>query len=55
MVCVWAGTGKSLTCGEVSSRAGLTYVDVGVFAKENNLFTGWDDQYQCHILDDDMV
>lgn len=54
-VCVCSGTGKSLTCGEVCSQVGLTGVDVGAFARENNLFAGWDEQYQCHILDEDMV
>ena len=54
-VCVCVGTGKSLTCQEVSSQAGLVYVDVGVFARENGLLSGWDEQLQCHVLDDDMV
>ena len=52
---VLLGTGKSLTSEEVSSQTGLTYVDVGAFAKDHNLVTGWDEEYQCHILDEDLV
>ena len=49
------GTGKSLTCCEVATRSGLTHVDVGVLAKENDLFDGQDEVYQCPILDEDRV
>ena len=50
-----SGTGKSLTCGEVAARTGLRQVDVGQLAKDNNFFEGWDEQYQCPILDEDKV
>lgn len=49
------GTGKSLTCGEVCIKTGLTHVDVGVLAKTNDMYNGWDEQYQCPILDEDKV
>ena len=49
------GTGKSLTCSEVATRSGLTHVDVGVLAKENHLYDGQDEVYQCPILDEDRV
>ena len=49
------GTGKSLTCEEVCSKTGFTHVDVGVLAKANDMYEGWDEQYQCPILDDDKV
>ncbi len=49
------GTGKSLTSSEVSSQTGLTCVDVGAFAKRHELVSGWDEEYKCHILDEDMV
>ena len=50
-----SGTGKSLTCNEVAARTGLRPVDVGQLAKDNNFFEGWDEQYQCPILDEDKV
>jgi broad-specificity NMP kinase len=49
------GTGKSLTCGEVCSRTGFNHVDIGVLAKVNDLYDGWDEQYQCPILNEDKV
>ena len=50
-----AGTGKTLTSSEVSERVGLRPVDVGKVAKEGNLYEGWDELYQCPILDEDKV
>lgn len=49
------GTGKSLTAGEVCSRTGLKHIDVGLVAKQQNLYDGFDEQYQCPILDEDKV
>ena len=49
------GTGKSLTCEEVCAKSGLTHVDIGVLAKTNDMYNGWDEQYQCPILDEDKV
>ena len=49
------GTGKSLTAEEVCSRTALRHVDVGQLAKQQNLFDGWDEQYQCPVLDEDKV
>ena len=49
------GTGKSLTCSEVASNRALVHVDVGHFAKENKLFDGFDEDYNCPILDEDKV
>ena len=50
-----AGTGKSLTSSEVATQTGLTHLDVGALAKEHELFEGWDEQFQCPILDEDKV
>ena len=49
------GTGKSLTASEVCSRTGMRHVDVGLVAKQQNLYDGFDKQYQCPILDEDKV
>lgn len=49
------GTGKSLTAGEVCSRTGMRHIDVGLVAKQQNLYEGFDEQYQCPILDEDKV
>ena len=53
--CGVSGTGKSLTASELCSRTGMRQVDVGLVAKQQNLFDGFDEQYQCPILDEDRV
>lgn len=30
-------------------------MDVGLLAKQNDLYDGWDEQYQCPVLDEDKV
>ena len=49
------GTGKTVTANELSNRTGLRYTNVGELAKENDLYEGWDEEYQCHVLDEDRV
>ena len=34
---------------------GLNHVDVGQVAKDNGYYEGWDEQYECPILDEDKV
>jgi len=49
------GTGKTTLGQEAASRLGLTFLNVGVIAKENDFHDGYDDERQCHILDEDRV
>ena len=49
------GTGKTTLGQELATRGGLTFIDVGSLAKEQNLYDGYDEEYQCHILDEDRV
>ncbi|XP_032227776.2 adenylate kinase isoenzyme 6-like [Nematostella vectensis] len=49
------GTGKSTTGVELANRLGFKYINVGQLAKENDLYDGWDAQYECHVLDEDKV
>ena len=49
------GTGKSITCCEVADKTGYRHIDVGEVAKENRFYEGYDEQYQCPILDEDKV
>lgn len=48
-------TGKSVLANEIAERTGLNHINVGELAKQNNLFEGWDEQYNCHVLDEDRV
>jgi broad-specificity NMP kinase len=49
------GTGKSVTGTELAKRTGLSYVNIGELAKENDLYEGWDDELDCHVLHEDKV
>ena len=49
------GTGKSTLASELAQRTALNYISVGNLAKEEDLFEGWDETYQCPILDEDRV
>lgn len=49
------GTGKSVLGTELSVRSGMNYINVGELAKENNFYEGWDEERQCHVLDEDRV
>ena len=49
------GTGKTVLGTELAKRAGMNYINVGDLAKENNFYEGWDEVYQCHVLDEERV
>ena len=49
------GTGKSTLGAELAKRSGLTYINAGDVAKEEQLYEGFDEEYQCPILDEDRV
>ncbi|XP_057316042.1 adenylate kinase isoenzyme 6-like [Hydractinia symbiolongicarpus] len=49
------GTGKSTLAAELAQKTGLNYINVGDLAKKEQLFEGWDDKYNCHVLDEDGV
>lgn len=49
------GTGKSTLAAELAQKTNLKYVNIGEIAKDGQLYEGWDEQYQCPILDEDRV
>ncbi|KAH3837493.1 adenylate kinase isoenzyme 6-like [Dreissena polymorpha] len=49
------GTGKSTLGQELAQRSGLRYVNVGDLAKQEQFYDGYDEQYQCPVLDEDQV
>ena len=49
------GTGKSTTCEQIAEATGLKYLNVGELVREQDLHCGWDDEYECHIIDEDKV
>ncbi|XP_014677688.1 PREDICTED: adenylate kinase isoenzyme 6-like [Priapulus caudatus] len=49
------GTGKSTLAGQVAERTGLHHIDVGAIAKDSALYDGYDDEYDCPVIDDDRI
>lgn len=49
------GTGKTTTAEAVAAAAGLQHVNVGAWVKERELHSGWDEEHQAYILDEDKV
>ncbi|KAG1665072.1 hypothetical protein FOA52_012491 [Chlamydomonas sp. UWO 241] len=57
LVCGTPGTGKTSLCEAVASALGpgYTLINVGKWVKDKELHAGWDDEFQCYVLDDDKV
>ena len=49
------GTGKTTLGIELGARSGMTFVNVGDLAKNEELFDGYDEEYECPVLDEDRV
>lgn len=49
------GTGKTTTCQQVVEAIGFTYINIGDWVKEQELHSGWDDEHDCYIIDEDKV
>ncbi|XP_037665739.1 adenylate kinase isoenzyme 6-like [Choloepus didactylus] len=49
------GVGKTTLGKEHASRSGLKYINVGDLPKEGQLYDGYDEEYDCPILDEDRV
>ena len=49
------GVGKTTLGKELASRSGLKYINVGDLAREGKLYDGYDEEYDCPLLDEDKV
>lgn len=50
------GVGKTTLCQKLCRKVeSLKHVNVGDFAKENDCLEEWDDELQCHVLDEDKI
>lgn len=49
------GTGKTTTCEQVAQAAGLKSINVGELVKSQELHSGWDDDFNCFVIDEDKV
>uniref|UniRef100_A0A8C6R798 Uncharacterized protein n=1 Tax=Nannospalax galili TaxID=1026970 RepID=A0A8C6R798_NANGA len=49
------GVGKTTLGKELASRSRLKYINVGDLALEGELYDGYDEEYDCPVLDEDRV
>jgi len=49
------GVGKSTLCQQLSENSGLKWADVGKLAKENGCYENFDEEYKCHVLNEDRL
>lgn len=49
------GVGKSTLCQQLEEKTGLEWLQVGKIAEENQCFNGYDEDYNCPILDEEKA
>ncbi len=49
------GTGKTTVCGMLAAATSLRHVEIGALVKQEELHCGWDDEFNCYIIDEDKV
>lgn len=49
------GVGKSTLCSELMKQTGFEWLEVGKIAKDHECYEGYDNVYECPILDEDKV
>ncbi|XP_012473592.1 adenylate kinase isoenzyme 6 homolog [Gossypium raimondii] len=49
------GTGKTTTSSALAEATNLRHINIGDLVKEKNLHDGWDDDLQCHVINEDLV
>ncbi|KAA8544006.1 hypothetical protein F0562_021817 [Nyssa sinensis] len=49
------GTGKTTMSSALAEATELRHINVGELVKEKNLHDGWDDEFDCHIINEDLV
>ena len=49
------GTGKTTTCELICQATGLRHINIGDLVKEQELHSGWDEEFDCLVIDEDKV
>ncbi|KAA3471361.1 adenylate kinase isoenzyme 6-like protein [Gossypium australe] len=49
------GTGKTTTSSALAEATNLRHINIGDLVKEKNLHDGWDNDLQCHVINEDLV
>ncbi|KAF7154344.1 hypothetical protein RHSIM_Rhsim01G0220200 [Rhododendron simsii] len=48
------GTGKTTTSSFLAEATQLRHVNVGDLVRDKNLHDGWDEQFACHVINEDL-
>lgn len=49
------GTGKTTLAQQVAEATGLKHVNIGDLVRQEQLHNGWDDEFECFVIDEDKV
>ncbi|KAF7134592.1 hypothetical protein RHSIM_Rhsim08G0250900 [Rhododendron simsii] len=49
------GTGQTTTSSFLAEATQLRHVNVGDLVRDKNLHDGWDEQFDCHVINEDLV
>ncbi|GAB2211468.1 hypothetical protein Droror1_Dr00024782 [Drosera rotundifolia] len=49
------GTGKTTMSSALAEATGLRHIEVGELVKQKNLHHGWDEELECHVIDEDLA
>ncbi|KAG0491693.1 hypothetical protein HPP92_004734 [Vanilla planifolia] len=49
------GTGKTTTCSLLVDATQLRHINVGELVKAKNLHDGWDEEFECDIINEELV
>lgn len=49
------GTGKTTMSSALAEATQLRHVNIGDLVKEKNLHDGWDEEFDCHVINEDLV
>eukprot|EP00047_Mylnosiga_fluctuans_P005078 m.238284 g.238284 ORF g.238284 m.238284 type:complete len:173 (-) comp13279_c0_seq1:167-685(-) len=55
LICGTPGTGKTSLAGELAQRTGWRHINVSELVKERQLHTGFDEEFQSYVIDEDRV
>lgn len=49
------GTGKTTTSAALAEATQLRHVNIGDLVREKGLHDGWDEEFECHVINEDLV
>ncbi|KAF9587118.1 hypothetical protein IFM89_039661 [Coptis chinensis] len=49
------GVGKTTTSSLLADATQLRHINIGELVKQNNLYDGWDEDFHCHVINEDLV